>query len=274
MEKTLYVTDLDGTLMRDDKSISEKTVAIINKLIARGVFITYATARSMNSASVITEKINFQIPAIIRNGTILANTRTKEEIERAVFTEESVRSLRKYMEEYVQKIPGYVTSYINGIEKKLYLKQVTNDGFEHYLKDHASDKRLCAVEAEEDLYVGEVCYFTFIADKEQLEPLYQQVKDKNDWICVYQQDKYRKEYWLEICPQDATKATAIQKLQKRYGCEKVVVFGDSLNDVPMFQMADEAYAVANAMESLKAIATGVIGENNDDGVAKWLDANV
>lgn len=183
MEKILYVTDLDGTLMRDDKTISEETVAILNRLIDRGIYVTYATARSMSSASVITRDIHFPLPAIIRNGTILADARTGEE----------------------------------------------------------------------------------------LDPLYQLVKESLDWICVYQKDKYRPEYWLEICPREATKAKAIQKLQRQYGCSRVVVFGDSLNDISMFEIADEAYAVANAMEELKTIATEVIGDNNSDGVARWLE---
>ena len=54
------------------------------------------------------------------------------------------------------------------------------------------------------------------------------------------------------------------------GFEKLVVFGDSLNDVSMFRIADEAYAVANAMEELKQIATGVIGSNEEDAVANML----
>ncbi len=42
----------------------------------------------------------------------------------------------------------------------------------------------------------------------------------------------------------------------------------------MFRMADEAYATKNAIDELKAIATGTIGDNNSDGVAKWLKANI
>ena len=42
------------------------------------------------------------------------------------------------------------------------------------------------------------------------------------------------------------------------------------NDVDMFEMADEAYAVSNAVEELMLIATDVIGSNNEDAVAKWL----
>lgn len=53
----------------------------------------------------------------------------------------------------------------------------------------------------------------------------------------------------------------------------MVVFGDGENDVDLFEAADEAYAVANAADVLKAVATGVIGANDEDGVARWLDAH-
>ncbi|MCI9051925.1 MAG: HAD hydrolase family protein [Lachnospiraceae bacterium] len=55
--RTLYVTDLDGTLMWDDKTISNEGVAILNNLLSHGIFLTYATARSLSSASEITKSI-------------------------------------------------------------------------------------------------------------------------------------------------------------------------------------------------------------------------
>ena len=71
-------------------------------------------------------------------------------------------------------------------------------------------------------------------------------------------------------PARASKARAILKLKELWGCGRVVSFGDAVNDLPMFEISDECYAVANAVDELKAAATGVIGSNEDDGVAKWL----
>ena len=51
------------------------------------------------------------------------------------------------------------------------------------------------------------------------------------------------------------------------------MFGDGKNDIDMFQMADKSYAVANAHDELKQYATEVILSNNEDGVARWLEAN-
>ena len=88
--------------------------------------------------------------------------------------------------------------------------------------------------------------------------------------CNFQQEFYQPEYWCELMPREATKANAIIRLKAMLGCDRVVAFGDALNDIPMFQIADECYAVENAVEELKALATGSIASNEQDGVAKWL----
>ena len=90
---------------------------------------------------------------------------------------------------------------------------------------------------------------------------------------VFQVDLYTREQWLEIMPKAASKASAALWLKSSLGCGRLVVFGDGENDVDLFEAADEAYAVANAADVLKAVATGVIGANDEDGVARWLDAH-
>ena len=71
----------------------------------------------------------------------------------------------------------------------------------------------------------------------------------------------------------ATKASAVLRLKEYLGCDRVVAFGDAENDISMFEIADECYAVENACDELKAIATGIIPSNEEDGVAKWLLEN-
>jgi hydroxymethylpyrimidine pyrophosphatase-like HAD family hydrolase len=71
-------------------------------------------------------------------------------------------------------------------------------------------------------------------------------------------------------PRGATKAAAIRQLKEMLGVERIVAFGDGRNDLSMFALADECYAVENAHPDLKAAATAVIGSNREDGVARWL----
>ena len=52
--------------------------------------------------------------------------------------------------------------------------------------------------------------------------------------------------------------------------DKIIAFGDNLNDIPLFEIADECYAVSNAEDELKAIATGIIASNEEDAVAEFM----
>ena len=71
-------------------------------------------------------------------------------------------------------------------------------------------------------------------------------------------------------PQKASKAQAALQRKHILECDRLVVFGDGKNDIDMFEIADEAYAVENTVSELKAVATGIIGSNENDGVAKYL----
>ena len=56
--------------------------------------------------------------------------------------------------------------------------------------------------------------------------------------------------------------------------DRIVSFGDAINDLPMFAISDQCYAMANAVTSLKQQATAVIKSNDEDGVAHWLKEHV
>lgn len=118
-------------------------------------------------------------------------------------------------------------------------------------------------------------YFTItcIGEKDELQPVYDLFSDDSRFRCTMQQELYRPEYWCEIMPAMASKANAIQKLKKMWKCSRVISFGDAVNDIPMFEISDECYAVENAVDELKAVATGIIGSNEEDGVAKWPHKN-
>lgn len=72
-------------------------------------------------------------------------------------------------------------------------------------------------------------------------------------------------------PLQASKSNTIKQLQNFLKCDRLIVFGNGVNDIDMFQIANESYAVENACDELKQYATGIIHSNDDDGVAKWLN---
>lgn len=271
MGKTLYVTDLDGTLLNRKDRVSPKSIAIINDLVEKGMLFTYATARSLVSASVVTEGLSANIPVIAYNGAFIFQPDTGEILSRGDFSQEE----RAYATEVIRTngICPLVYSFIDGVEKVSWLSGRENEGIRRYLSLRKGDRRLRAVEDQEKLYEGEIFYFTCIGEKDELQPVYDILSKDERYRCTIQQELYRPEYFCEIMPASATKARAIRKLKKIWNCDRVISFGDEINDIPMFEISDECYAVENAVEELKAVATGIIDSNENDGVANWLKAH-
>ena len=164
-----------------------------------------------------------------------------------------------------------VYSFVEGAEKVSWIVSRENEGIRRYLDSRKGDRRLRPVTSEEELYQGDMFYFTCIGEQQDMKPVYDIFSKDARFRCTLQQELYRPEYWCEIMPAKATKAEAIRKLKEIWGCGRVVSFGDAINDIPMFEISDECYAVENAVEELKAIADGVIESNEDNGVAKWLE---
>ncbi len=268
MEKTLYVTDLDGILLNKNDRINPKSIEIINSLVEKGMAFTYATARSLVSASVVTQGLSTNIPVIAYNGAFIFQPATGEILFREHFSREEMTYASDLIRTY--EISPLIYSFIDGVEKVSWNPVRENDGVQRYLSLRKGDRRLRPVENNAQLYEGEIFYFTCIGTKEELMPLYEAISKNKQYRCTIQQELYRPEYFCEIMPAGATKANAIRKLKEMRGCDKVISFGDAINDLPMFEISDACYAVENAVEELKAAADGVIGSNENDGVAKWL----
>lgn len=267
MVNTLYVSDLDGTLLRSNEVTSEYTNNVINSLTDRGMIFSYATARSLITAKKATKGINAKIPLIVYNGAFVIDNVT-ENILIANYFNESVNEVLDEL--FANKIYPIVYAYIEGKEKFSFIPELCTVGMNKFINSRSGDIRTNAVKIADDLKLGDVFYITCIDEPDKLKPLYD--KYKNIFHCVYQTDIYTNEQWLEIMPLTASKSNAIKQLQGLLKCGKLVVFGDGRNDIDMFEMADESYAVQNAHEDLKKYATAIISSNDEDGVAKWLDS--
>ena len=267
--KTLYVSDLDGTLLRSDQRTSEFTNATINALVQRGMLFSYATARSYHTANKVTRGMTAAFPLIVYNGAFILDKASGKHLLENYFEKASaVKLLHELIASGIQPI---VYAFIDGKEKFSYQRDKVNAATWEFILSRTGDSRERPVTDTEELLRGEIFYFACIDEPEKLRPFYERYGQVHH--CFYHRDIYSKEQWLEIMPGKASKANAILQLKELLGCDRLVVFGDGVNDLDMFRAADEAYAVENAVPELKAAATAVIGSNDEDGVAKWLSEN-
>ncbi len=129
--KTLYVTDLDGTLLNTDERINEYSKDIINGLVEKGLLFTYATARSSISAAVAARGLSTKIPIIAYNGAFIIEPLSGKVLLSSFFTEGQKEYVSSVFREY--NISPLVYAYVDGIEKVTWRTVTENDGIRDYL---------------------------------------------------------------------------------------------------------------------------------------------
>lgn len=267
--KTLYLSDLDGTLLRADATLSRFSKRLLGGLIGRGMLFSYATARSFSSASVILRGLDLRLPAITYNGTFCVDAATGKVLANESFTQGECDALVGLFA-YHHLFP-LVYSLTGGVERVSWLRGSENEGTVRYLAARRGDPRLTGVQDLSQLFAGGMFYFNLIGEESALAPLAEALDTLPGVAYTLQRERYGQgEYWLEIMPCRATKANGVRWLRQFTGADRVVCFGDAVNDIPMFEEADECYAVSNASPELLQVADGIIGEAGGDGVAAWL----
>ncbi len=263
--KTLYVSDLDGTLLQSDATLSAFTAETVNALTERGMLFSYATARSQYTAGAITASLAKTIPVIIYNGTFILENGTQRILQGNCFPkEDAAHVLRVFTEGGVYP---FVYAHVDGAERASYVPDRLSSDMQRFADGRTEDARMRPC-AETEMQDGEAFHFVAMDTAEHLLPIYEALRET--FPCYYTIDMYTKSPWLEVYPRGVSKANAVLQLKKLLGCDRVVCFGDGKNDLSMFAIADECYAVENAAPELKAAATAVIGKNDEDAVAKWL----
>ena len=263
--------DLDGTLLRSDQTLSEYTCSVIERIVEAGVHFSYATARSIDTAARVTRGIRVDIPVIVHNGAFIVDSVTRRPLWSAKFTPQEEEAV--YSAFLEQGLFPLTYAVIDGKNRFSYIRErcsAAQWAFVCSRKGYEDDRRAREIFSPDEALDGDVYYFACIADDERaLEPVCKRLKNK--FCCISSRDIYTDAPWLEIMPQGVSKASAAKKLMGLLGCTRLVCFGDAVNDLPMFEIADEKYAVANAAPELKKLATDVIGSNDEDAVAAWLE---
>ena len=274
MPTTLYVSDLDGTLLGPDAAVSARTVEVVGEFVAAGGLFTYATARSFISASKVTAGLRLELPVITYGGAIIVDPRSGQPrppvlLPAAVVVAVQAESL---VPDAVQPI---LFARHGGRERLCWLAGRATPAVEGFLARRRGDPRLMPLTSWDEIDPGSVFYLSVLGERAPVAALRERLTPVLVGChVVFGEDVYVPgEYWLELSAAAATKARAIEAVRAEVGADRLVCFGDNQNDLSMFAIADESLAVANAVPDVLAAATGVIGSNAESGVAEWLSAN-
>ncbi|TNJ62814.1 HAD family hydrolase [Paenibacillus hemerocallicola] len=271
--KTLYVSDLDGTLLNGEQRLSEETVEAVNEWIAEGGSFSVATARSWDSAGHLLEPLRLELPVVLMNGVFLYDPVEKTYIVSNLLDRDIAYEIIE-AEERIGLRPFVYTVNARS-EFKIYYKGLYNPSETSYVTNRleTGDERFRLVDKFDIPPDEQIMEVNAIGTEAELEEACSLFRGRTDTLCHFGPDIYTPGYhWLEINHPRANKRDGVAQLKSLLQAERIVCFGDNLNDLPMFEFADEKYAMGNAHPLVKEKATGVLATNAEHGVARYLQS--
>jgi Cof subfamily protein (haloacid dehalogenase superfamily) len=256
----LVATDLDGTLVRSDGSVSASTRSVLTALEESGVPLVFVTGRPLRWMEEIFEHVGEHGLAIVSNGGLVWDVHEHRPWRQRTFDRDAVLAVARAIRDHV---PGstFAIETLGGTSlEDDYLER-------HPVPDRSPRGPLEAIVVGDDT-------IKLLARHEELAP--QEFWD----LAAEAVDDRAVITWsststmLEISAPGVTKASTLAIVAEELGVEAadVVAFGDMPNDLPMLEWAGTSYAVANAHPEVLAAADHVAPHHDEDGVAVTLAA--
>jgi hypothetical protein len=256
---SLVATDLDGTIVREDGTISARTVAAFDRVEAAGARFVLVTGRPPRVMPPVAAAFGHRGTAVCANGALTYDMRT-ETIEALHLIPAPVLAAAGAALRAAVPGIGLAVEYPDGRAADYRYQAVTWDI--NATLPRADDATLFARPASKLLgrHFGYSC-----------DDLLALVEPAIGGLVAVTHSNSRG--LIEASPLGVTKASVVAELAAGYGIgpESVIAFGDMPNDLPLLSWAGTSCAVANAHPEVLAAASYVIGSNDDDGVAEYLE---
>lgn len=255
----LLCTDLDGTLLTSESTVSEENTKAINYFKEEGGKFTFVTGRVPRGAGLIRKWVEPNAPIVVFNGAGVYDFE-KGELLWGTYLGEDAKKVIEYVEE---RTPDF--GLVVCTDEKTYFP-VMNDWVDKYYKIEnlpldETPWREIKEKWKKALFVVNSKYMPIVMDAVEKSGY------RNDFDFVRSCANY-----YEILPKGSNKGTGLEKLCKITGIskEKTIAIGDNENDIEMIRYAGLGVAVGNAAETVKQISNLVTVTNNESAVAKII----
>ncbi|MDR2869240.1 MAG: Cof-type HAD-IIB family hydrolase [Deferribacteraceae bacterium] len=251
----LLFTDMDGTLLRDNKDMPARAKEVLGAIADKGVIAGIATGRSLPSLYRDFAGIETQLAYIAENGAIVQYK--GEYICKEVMDRELVQRILRTalsLDDVYPVVACATSAYIGLVGDEL-----TAQFRYYYPTIHVMDDLL---QVDDD-----IVKVALYCSKHQAEQVFAAFSDFTDvGISISGAD------WVDLSTKGVNKGRGIAEFQKRFNITKAetMAFGDYMNDYEMLQNAGESYAMDNAYPKVKEVCKYVIGTNEEEAVIKVL----
>lgn len=274
--RTLYVSDLDGTLLNSQSQVSAASAEMLNKATASGTLFTVATARTPATVIPLLARVEMPLPVVVMTGCAFFNFKASKLVSPRFMDPAIAASL---VEDWRKSgLSGFVYTLDHQGVLQVYHIGPLSDLERGFIAERCDTpcKVFNVPESGESFMPEDLSRTMLLFGMQPSMP----AKEFFDRVSARYGEKIVPQYYhdifgdrvamVEMFPQGVNKATALERLASDVGADRLVVFGDNVNDIPMMRLADEAVAVRNAQPEVIEVATAVIGTNDTDAVARFI----
>ncbi|MGV1009381.1 MAG: HAD family hydrolase [Dermatophilaceae bacterium] len=257
---SLVATDLDGTLLRSDGSVSARTRLALAALEACGVDVVFVTARPPRWLDELAQVVGAHGTVIAANGAFVYDVRSRTVLRHDTLADDLVDALVTELRDAVPGVAFAAERQTGAVMEPAYAAP----------RPHgvSTGAVVMPIEERDDDPVGKLLAVRPAGDPDRfLETVVRIVGDRAHVAFSGARGL------AEINAKGVTKAAALVRWTSERGVEpeQVWAFGDMPNDLPMLRWAGRAFAVANAHPDVLAAVDTVCASNDDDGVARVLE---
>lgn len=272
--KHIFITDLDGTLLNSHSHVSPRSAEIISDLSRHGALISVATARTPATVEPLLHDTLTTPPAIVMTGAAIWDRTSQSFIHPRYISPDNASRIIGICAShginpfsYTLHSSGIIHTYFHGKPNNKEQKFIDE-------RSHLKLKRIHIMPRRNgDLppaYPNTVLIFS-LGPIERIYSLADELRQSGLCAVSSYPDIFNRQLaYIEIFAPGVDKASAVERLKQHVGADRLTVFGDNLNDIPMMKIADTAVAVENALPEVKEVADVVIASNNDDAVAHYI----
>ena len=265
----LIVFDLDGTLLNRNSTISDYTSETLKLLSKRDIAYTIATGRTLHGARTVLEGHQFELPQAYKNGVLIWHPDQRRYSNSTTLTAPELEHVVRACIQ--QGVTPFVFTLDEDHNSTVYHSALQTDADRKLVQVLGIEDKVSMRGLDELPSDAAVTHVNSIGAHAAIKAVVRHVEDEAHLVAYSGLSWEGADwYWLDIHHSDASKGGAIKTLKELLGLERVICFGDSDNDLSMFEAADEGYAPANANDVIKSAATAVIGHHDEEGIARFL----
>ena len=262
-EKHLIVLDLDGTLLKDDKTISAKTKQVLFKAKEAGHEVMIATGRPYRSSEMYYRELELTSPVVNFNGAFVHHPKD--------------RSFGIHHTPLDMSVAKDIVDACNSFNFHNIIAEVIDDVYMHY-----HDEKLLQIfgYGNPNITTGDLREFLKTSPTSLLiHSEKEQVKEIRQHLASVHAEVIEHRSWgdpfpvVEIVKHGLNKAVGLQHASQYFGIprDRIIAFGDEDNDLEMIEYAGYGVAMGNAIDDLKNIAKEVTYTNEEDGIGHYLN---